>query len=145
MDTVPRRGKTLVPIMIWSRKDKVLFLQALYRHQASPWLKPFVSSKYLYVSVQIIMALPGHPQTYLPIYHIFIILCLVIYLYNHSIAAGQAFRIQSCCCHCGCCKCEDICFGLNIFYFIYMKRDWAEHRMMLCWSPLPQRYLFSSI
>ena len=19
-------------------------------------------------------------------------------------------------------------FGLNIFYFIYMKRDWAEHR-----------------
>ena len=110
------------------RKDKVLFLQALYRHQAPPWLKPFVSSKCLYVNVQIIMALPGHPQTYLPIYHIFIILCLVIYLYNHSIAAGQAFRIQSCCCHCGCCKCEDICFGLNIFYVIYMKRDWAEHR-----------------
>ena len=110
------------------RKDKVLFLQALYKHQAPPWLKPFVSSKYLYVSVQIIMVLPGHPQTYLPIYHIFITLCLVIYLYNHSIAAGQAFRIQSCCCHCGCCKCEDICFGLNIFYFIYMKTDWAEHR-----------------
>ena len=23
-------------------------------------------------------------------------------------------------------KCVDV--GLNIFYFIYMKRDWAEHR-----------------
>ena len=87
----------------------------MYRHQAPPWLKPFVSSKYLHVSVQITMALPGHPQTYLPIYHTFSILCLVIYLDNHSIAAGQAFRIQSCCCHCGCCNFEDICFGLKYY------------------------------
>ena len=66
----------------------------------------------LYTCMSVCLALPGHPQFFLSISRQFIILCLVIYPYNHSIAARQAFRIQNCCCHYGLCKCEDICFHL---------------------------------
>ena len=66
----------------------------------------------LYTCMSVCLALPGHPQFFLSISRQFMILCLVIYLYNHFIAAGQAFRIQNCCCHYERCKCEDICFHL---------------------------------
>ena len=37
---------------------------------------------------------------------------------------------------------KKLLFGLNIFYFIYMKRDWSEHR---CYVEAPSQLLFGEL